>query len=49
MQPKEFFDISKEQNILVFFTKRLKILYLVDFQMPTLLAVLMTGHQPQVT
>jgi hypothetical protein len=28
---KEFFDISKEQKILVFFTKRLKILYLVDF------------------
>ena len=39
----------KEQNILVLFTKRLKILYLVDFQMPTLLAVLMIGHQPQVT
>jgi hypothetical protein len=46
--PKEFFDISKEQKILVFFTKRLKILYLVDFQMSTLLEVLMIEHQHQV-
>eukprot|EP00253_Pinus_taeda_P009103 PITA_09103 len=47
MQPKEFFDISKEQNILVFFTQRLKILYLVDIPMPNLLEVLMIEHQHQ--
>eukprot|EP00253_Pinus_taeda_P033865 PITA_33865 len=47
MQPKEFFDISKEQKIFVFFTQRLKILYLVDILMPTLLGVLMIEHQHQ--
>jgi hypothetical protein len=31
MQPKEFFDISKEQNILVFFTKRLNFFVLGGF------------------
>jgi len=47
-QPKEFLDISKEQKILVFFTQRLKFLYLVDILMPTLLGVLMIEHQHQV-
>jgi len=48
MHPKEFFDISKEQKILVFFTQRLKLLYLVDISMPTFPGVLMIEHQHQV-
>jgi hypothetical protein len=48
MQANEFLDISKEQNILFFFKKRLKILYLVDFVMPTLPEVLMIENQHQV-
>jgi len=48
MQPKEFVDLSKEQKMLVFFTQRLKTLYLVDIQIPTLLEVLMIEHQHQV-